>query len=79
MNVAAHQKKNQKTGERSRREKTVDRFQRGCVLPICSRSRGQHGEKKVCVRGVVEVTGALGKANSHSDPTRMGSGTAPPR
>ena len=30
-------------------------------------------------RGVPGVTGTLGKANSHFDPTQKGSGTAPPR
>ena len=41
--------------------------------------RGLHGEKMVCVGGVSGVTGTLGKANSHFDPTQTGSGTAPPR
>ena len=40
---------------------------------------GQDGEKMVCVRGVPEVTGILGKANSHFSSTQTGSGTAPPR
>ena len=41
--------------------------------------RRLHGEKMVCMRGVPGVTGTLGKANSHFDPTQTGSGTAPPR
>ena len=41
--------------------------------------RGLHGEKMVCVRGVPGVTGTLGKANSHFDPTQTESGTTPPR
>ena len=36
--------------------------------------RGLHGEKMVCVRGVPRVTGTLGKANSHFDPTQTGRG-----
>ena len=34
--------------------------------------RGLYGEKMVCVRGVLRVTGTLGKANSHFDPTQTG-------
>ena len=41
--------------------------------------RGQHGERIVYVRGVPGVAGTLGKANSHFDPTQMGSGTVSPR
>ena len=41
--------------------------------------RGQHGEKMVCERGVPGVTGTLGKAKSHFDPTQKGLGTAPLR
>ena len=40
--------------------------------------RGLHGKKMVCVRGLPGVTGTLGKANSHFNPTQMGLGTAPP-
>ena len=36
-------------------------------------------EAEVLVREVPGVTGTLGKANSHFDPTQTGSGTAPPR
>ena len=35
---------------------------------------GLHGEKMVCVRGVPGVTGTLGEANSHFDPTQTGRG-----
>ena len=38
--------------------------------------RGQHSEKNEW--GVPGVTGTLGKANSHFDPTQTGPGTAPP-
>ena len=40
--------------------------------------REQHGEKIVCARRVPGVTGTFGKANSHFDLTKTGSGTAPP-
>ena len=36
--------------------------------------RGLHGEKMLCVRGVPVVTGTLGKANSHFDPTQTDRG-----
>ena len=36
--------------------------------------RGQQGEKMVCARGVPGVTGILGKANSHFNPTQTGRG-----
>ena len=36
--------------------------------------RGLQGKKMVCVRGVPGVTGTLGKANSHFDPTQTGLG-----
>ena len=41
--------------------------------------KGRHGEEVVCARGVLGVTGTLGKANSHLDPTQTESETAPPR
>ena len=41
--------------------------------------RRQHGEKKVCSRGVPGVSGTFGKTNSHFDPNQTGSETAPPR
>ena len=81
MNVTAHQEKkeNEETekGRREEKVKTGDRFCRCCVLPSCSRSGSSIAKK---CRGVVPgVTGTLGKANSHFDPTQTGSGTAPPR
>ena len=36
-------------------------------------------KKMLCVRGVPGVTGTLGKANSHFDPTQTGLGIALPR
>ena len=41
--------------------------------------RGAARRKMVCVRGVPGVTGTLGKANSHFEPSQTRSGTAPPR
>ena len=81
MNVAAHQKKekNEKTA-RERQEKRKDRTILKILHATLLRSfRGLHGEKRVCVRGVPRVTGTLGKANSHFDPTQTKLGTAPPR
>ena len=74
MNVATHQ-------EREKDEKTVKR-KAGEDRPILKRLRATllrsfrelHGEKMVCVRGVPGVTGTLGKANSHFDPTQTGQG-----
>ena len=42
-------------------------------MPICGHS-GASTAKMICVRGVPRVTGALGKANSHFDPTQTGLG-----
>ena len=65
---------------RERQEKREDRSilkrLRASLLPSF---RGLNGEKMVCVRGVPGVTGTLGKANSHFNPTETGLGTAPPR
>ena len=65
---------------RERQEKREDgpilKRLRATLLPSF---RGLHGEKIICVRGVPGVTGTLGKANSHFDPTQMGLRTAPPR
>ena len=74
MNVANHQ-------EKEKNEKTFKRKE-GEDRPILKRLRatllwsfrGLHGEKMVCVRRVPGVTGTLGKANSHFDPTQTGRG-----
>ena len=81
MNVAAHQEKekNKKTGKR---KAGVERRQANFKKAACHPSavvQGLQGEKMVCVRKVPGVTGTLGKANSHFDPTQTGSGIAPPR
>ena len=65
---------------RERQEKREDR-------PILKRLRATllrsfmelHSEKMVCVRRVPGITGTLGKANSHFNPTQTRLGTAPPR
>ena len=80
MSVTAYQEKEKneetKKGRRKEKEKTGDQFCKSCVLPYCGRS-GRSIAKKW--RGVPGVSGTLGKANSHFDPTQTGSGTAPPR
>ena len=81
MNVAAHQdkEKNEKTGKRKAREERRQEtdFKEATCCPSAV-VQGQHGKKMVCVGGVHEVTGTLGKANSHFDPTQTGLGKAPP-
>ena len=72
MNVATHQ-------EKEKNKKTV-KGKAGEDRPILKRLRatllrsfkGLHGEKIICVRGVLGVTGILGKANSHFNPTQTG-------
>ena len=73
MNVSAHQeKKNEKTGKRKAGEdRPILKRLRATLLRSF---RGLHGEKMVCVRGEPRVTGTLGKANSHFDPTQTGRG-----
>ena len=63
-----------------KREKTVDRFQIGCVLTFCDRSEGSTVKNSLCVcmREVLEITRNLGKANSHLDPTQTDLRIAPP-
>ena len=46
-----------------------------CTSAVVQRAARQ---KMVCARGVPGVTGTLGKANSHFDPTQTEWGTAPP-
>ena len=83
MNVATHQEKKknevEKTGKRKageERRQATD-FKEAACSP--STVRGQYSEKMIRARGVPRVTGTLGKANSHFDPTQTASGTAPPR
>ena len=71
MNVATHQKKekNEKTVKRKAEDRPILKTLRATFLRSF---RGLHGEKMVCVIGVPRVTGTLGKANSHFDPTQTG-------
>ena len=65
---------------REKQEKREDRpILKRLHATLLRSSRGLHGEKIVCVRGVPRVTGILGKANSHFDPAQTGLRTAPPR
>ena len=76
MNVATHQEKekNEKTGKRKAGvERRQANFKEAACYPFAV-VWGLHGEKMVCVRGVPGVTGTLGKANSHFDPTQTGRG-----
>ena len=73
MNGATYQEKekNEKTGKRKAEDRPILKRMRATLLRSF---RGLHGEKMVCVRGVPGVTGTLGKANSHFDPTQTGWG-----
>ena len=57
------------------RERQENRENRSILKRLCTTLlqsfRVLHGEKMVCVRGVPGVTGTLGKANSHFNPTPM--------
>ena len=78
MNIAAHQdKKNEKTSKRKAGEENrpILKRLRATLLRLF---RGLHSKKIFCVRGVPGVTGTLGKAKSHFNPTQSGLGTAPP-
>ena len=80
MNIAAYQEK-EKNEKTSKRKAGEERRQADFKEAACYPSavvQGLHGEKLVCVRAVPRVTGTLGKANSHFNPTQTGLGTAPP-
>ena len=74
MNVAAHQEeKNEKTGKRKEGvERKQTDFKEAACYPSAVVQRAAR-QKMFCVRGVLGVTGTLGKANPN------GLGTAPPR
>ena len=82
MSAAAHQdkEKNEKTGKRKtgeeRRQETDFKEAACCHSTVV---QGQYGEKMVCVGRVPGVTGTLGKANNHFDPTQTGLEKALPR
>ena len=81
INVAAHQEKekNEKSGKRKAgEERTQADFKETACYPSAD-VQGTARRKMVCVRGVPGVTGTIGKANSHFNPTQTGLGTAPPR
>ena len=71
MNVATHQEKEENEKTVKRKDKPILKRLRATLLQWF---RGLHGEKMVCVRGMPWVTGTLGKANSHFDPTQTGRG-----
>ena len=73
MSVGAYQEK-EKTGKRKigEQRRQAD-FKEAACYPSAVVQR-LHGEKMVCVRGVPGVTGTLGKANSHFNPTQTGLG-----
>ena len=65
---------------RKRQEKREDRPTLKRLRATLLRSfRSLHVKKIICVRRVLGVTGTLGKANGHFNPTQTGLGTAPPR
>ena len=80
MNVAAHQEKekNKKMGKRKAgdQRRPANFKEAGCYPSAVVQGAAQR--KMVCVRGVLGVTGTLGKANSHFNPTQTRLGTAPP-
>ena len=77
MNVADHQEKekNEKTGKR---KAGVERRQANFKKTACYPSavvQGAARRKNGLCEGLPGVTGTLGKANSHFDPTQMGRGS----
>ena len=74
MNFAAHQAKEKneetKTGKREAGEKRrqATGFKEAVRYPPAV-VQGAARQKMVCARGVPGVTGTLGQANSHFDPT----------
>ena len=76
MNIAAYQEK-EKNEKTSKRKAGVERRQADFKEAACYPSvvvQGAARQKMVCVRGVPGVTGTLGKANSHLNPTQTGRG-----
>ena len=64
---------------RERQEKREDRsILKRLRATLLRLFRGLHGKKMVYVRGVLGVTGTLGKTNSYFNPTQTGLGTTPP-
>ena len=71
MNVATHQENEKTVKRKAGEDRPILKRLRATLLRSF---RGLHGKKMVCVRGVPGVTGTLGKANSHFDPTQTGRG-----
>ena len=65
---------------RKRQEKSEERrpISKRLRAALLRSFRERHGEKMVCVRRKLRVTGTLGKTNSYFDPTQAESGTGPP-
>ena len=80
MNVTACQEKKNEETKTGKKNAVQERRQatnfKKAVLPFCCRSGSSTAKKWRVVPG---VSGTLGKANSHLDPTQTGSVTAPSR
>ena len=79
MNVAAHQKESKNTRERQENRRNRRLILKRVSAALLRSFREQYGKKNDLIRGAPGVTGTIGKAKSHFDPTQMRSGTAPPR
>ena len=78
MNVAAHQekKKNEKTSKRKTgKERRQANFKEAACYFSAPVQRAAQQKNGLCEKSA-GVTGTLGKANSHFDPTQTGLGTA---
>ena len=81
MNVTAHQEKKKNEGTRMSKRKAGEERRQATDFneAVCYPSAVVQGvARQKNEWGVPGVTGVLGKANSHFDPTQTGSGTAPP-
>ena len=84
MNVTAHQEKEEneetKKGKRGAGEKKKRKQATNFKNAVCCPSAVVQGAALRKNEGEFPgVTGILGRANSHFDPTQTGPGTAPPR
>ena len=68
-----------KERERERERQKIEKGRAILKRLLAAVVQGQHGEKMVCVKKMPMAIRTLGKANSHFDPTQLGSGTASPR
>ena len=76
INVTAHQQNEETKGRRKKKRKQATDFKEAVCCPSAVVQGGSIAKKS---RRVPRVTGTLGKAKNHFDPTQTGSGTAPPR